>query len=155
MVTIRTVQNIKLGAKITFANGIYAILLGLFYLTFSQFILKINFRSIDGISWGFFDKFNPAIGSMFIRLFILVSLIIFATGACIIYISYIIGKKKEKDLWIVLFIIGIIFWTGLFIIEALNRNIYTILLSFTGWLWFIIGMLIPIKYYLEKPFDEY
>lgn len=155
MVTIRTVQNIKLGARITFANGVYALLLGAFYMFFAEFILKINFRAIDGISWGFFDKFNPAIGSMFVRLFILVSLIIFATGIFIIYMSHVISKKKEKDFWIILFIIGIIFWSGLFTIEALNKNIYTILLSFTGWLWFVIGMLIPIKYYLEKPYDTY
>jgi len=155
MVTIRTVQNINLGSRITFANGVYAIFLGIFYLVFTNFIMKINFRAIDGISWGFFDKFNPEIGGLFFRLFILISLVIMAMGACIIYLSHIIKKKKEKDFWIVLFIIGIIFWTGLFVIEALNRNIYTIVLSFIGWLTFIMGMLIPIKYYLEKPYRDY
>jgi len=155
MVTIRTVQNIKLGSRITFANGVYAILLGIFYLVFTNFIMKINFRAIDGISWGFFDKFNPQIGWLFFRLFILLGLVLIAVGACIIYLSHIIAKKKEKDFWVVLFIIGIIFWTGLFVIEALNRNIYTIVLSFFGWLTFIIGMLIPIGYYLEKPYKEY
>jgi hypothetical protein len=154
MVTIRTIENIKLGSRITFANGIYAILLGIFYFIMKDFILKINFRSL-GSSWGFFDKFNPEISALFGRLFILVGLIIIATGAGIIYLSHIIQKKKEKDFWIVLFIIGIIFWTGLFIIEALNKNIYTITLSFVGWLTFVIGMLIPIKYYIEKPYVDY
>ena len=99
MVTIRTVQNIKLGARITLWNGIYTILLGIFYLVFTNIILKINFSAIKDASWGFFDKFNPEIGAMFGRLFILVGLIIIAIGACIIYLSYTISKKKEKDYW--------------------------------------------------------
>ena len=155
MVTIRTVQNIKLGARLTLINGIYAIFLGIFYLFFSEFIMQVNFSKIEGITWGFFDKFNPAIGSLFFRLFILVGLIIIAMGAAIIYLSYNIMKKKEKDLWIVLFIIGMIFWTGLFVIEALNKNMYTISLGILGWASFILGMLIPIKYYLQKPYQEY
>lgn len=155
MVTIRTVQNIKFGSKITLLNGIYAIFLGFFYIIFSKFILNINFKSIKDITWGFFYKFNPEIASMFGRLFILVGLIIIGTGGAIIYLSNTISRKKEKDLWIVLFIIGIIFWTGLFTIEALNKNPYTITASFIGWLSFVIGMLIPIKYYLEKPYDSY
>jgi len=155
MVTIRTIENIKLGSRITFLNGIYAILLGIFYIVSSNFLLTVNFRQIQDASWGFFEKFNPEIATLFGRLFILVGLIIIAAGICIIYLSHIIAKKKEKDFWIVLFIIGIIFWTGLFIIEALNKNIYTISLGFIGWISFIVGMLIPIKYYLEKPYDRY
>lgn len=154
MVNIKTIKNIKLGSKITLINGIYAILLGIFYLAFSNFILKINFQAIDS-AWGFFERYNAEIGSLFGRLFILVGLIIIAVGACIIYLSHCISKKKEKDLWIVLFIIGIIFWSGLFTIEALNQNLYTITLTFIGWITFIIGMLIPIRYYLEKPYDSY
>jgi hypothetical protein len=155
MVTIRTVQNIKLGAKITFVNGIYAIICAILYFIFFEFLMTINFSKIEGASWGFFDKFNPAIGSLFFRLFLLVALVIIAMGAAIMYLSYNIMKKKEKDLWVVLFIVGMIFWTGLFTIETLNKNYYTMIFSFIGWLSFIIGMLIPIKYYLEKPYTEY
>jgi len=154
MVTIRTVENIKLGSKITFANGIYAILLGFAYIFFFREIMRINFRHVN-TTWGFFEKYNPAISSMFLRFFILIGLIIIAVGASIIYLSAIIHRKKEKDMWVVLFTIGIIFWTGLLTIEVLNLNIYTIFLSFLGWLSFIIGMIIPIKYYIEKPYDSY
>jgi len=154
MVAIRTIENIKTGSRITLWNGIYAILLGFFYLIFSNFILKINFRALEG-SWGFFDKFNPEISALFGRLFILVGLIIVAVGAGIVYLSYSIAKKKEKDLWVVLFVIGIIFWSGLLTIEILNQNVYTISLSFIGWITFIIGKIIPIKYYLEKPYSSY
>ena len=154
MVTIRTVQNIKIGSRITLLNGIYAILLGIVYLVFARNILKINFSAIGSL-WAFFDKFNPEIGSLFVRLFILVGLVIIATGAGITYLSHMISKKKEKDYWVVLFLIGIIFWIGLFTIEALNKNLYTIIASFIGLLSFIIGMLIPIKYYFRKPYETY
>ena len=154
MVTIRTIEHIKTGAKINMWNGIYAVLLGFFYLIFSDFILKINFRAL-GDSWGFFDKFNPDLSALFGRLFILVGLIIVAVGAGLIYLSHTVAKKKEKDLWIVLFIIGIIFWSGLLTIEILNKNYYTIAMSFFGWITFVVGMFIPIRYYLEKPYDSY
>jgi len=152
MVTIRTIENIKLGSKITLINGIYAILLGIFYLIYKEFILKISFRAFDA-SWGFFDRYSPEISALFSRLFILVGLIIIASGICIIYLSYQIHRKKEKDLWIVLLVIGMIFWSGLFIIEALNKNVYTTALSFIGWLSFIIGTVIPIKYYVQRVED--
>ena len=153
MVTIRTVQNIKIGSRITFLNGIYAILLGIVYLVFARNILKINFSAIGSL-WAFFDKFNPEIGSLFVRLFILVGLVIVATGAGITYLSHIISKKKEKDYWIVLLIMGVIFWTGLFIIEAMNKNVYTITASVIGWISFVIGMVIPIKYYFQKSYQD-
>ena len=154
MVNIKTIKNIKLGSKITLVNGIYAILIGIFYLTFSNFILKINFESM-GIAWGFFERYNAEISALFGRLFILVGLIVIAIGAGIIYLSYCIIKEKEKDLWIVLFFIGIVFWSGLFIIEALNQNWYTIGMTLVGWVSFIIGMMIPIRYYIEKPYKSY
>jgi len=149
---IRTIENIKLGAKITRFNGIYAILLGIFYLAYKEFILKVNFDSF-GASWGFFDKYSPEVSALFGRLFILVGLIIIAVGICIIYLSNQINKKKEKDLWVILGIIGITFWMGLFTIEALNRNIYTTVLSLIGLLSFVIGTAIPIKYYIRSAED--
>jgi len=154
MVTIRTVQNIKLGSRITFINGIYAIMIGIFYLIFSNLILKLNFDAVGG-TWGFFERYNTDISMIFSRLFILVGVIIITVGASIMYLSYIISRKKEKDFWIVLFIIGGMFWHALFIVEVLNRNALTIIISLIGLVSFVIGMLIPIRYYIDKPYDSY
>lgn len=154
MLTIRTIEHIKTGARITLLNGIYAILLGIFYAIFSGFIMKIDFRAIES-SWGFFERYNHEISSLFLKYFILISVIIIAVGVCIIYLSFHILKKKEKATWVVLFIIGIVFWSGLLTVEILNKNIYTICLGFIGWASFILGMIIPIKYYTEKSYDTY
>jgi hypothetical protein len=57
--------------------------------------------------------------------------------------------------WIILFIVGIINWVALLIISIILGNILLIILTATGWLTFILGMLLPIKYYLEKSYREY
>ena len=152
MITADTLRKVKFGAKLTFANGIYAIFLGIFYLFLTEFILKINFKML-GSSWGFFDRYNAELGALFSRLFILVGIIIIAMGIAIIYLSYCILKKKAKDLWVVLFIIGVIFWSGLTAIEACNMNIYTIGTSLFGLISFLIGMTIPLRYYLHSTED--
>jgi len=154
MLTIRTVQNIKVGSRITYLNGIYAIILGLFYIIFFKFIIKINFRKIDAI-WQIFEKYNPQISQIFIRLFILKGIFIIALGIILIYLSLYILKKKDKNAWFVLFIIGVLFWASLLVIEIFDKNIYTIIASAVGWIMFIIGMLLPIKYYIEKEEEGY
>lgn len=154
MLTIKTIENIKFGSKITLFNGIYVILLGIYYALFSDLIMTDNFRAFDSF-WSFFTRYNSKIGLLFTKNFILMGLFMIAIGICIIYFSMQISKKKEKIDWVILFIIGILFWSGLFIIELFNINLYTIILSFIGWLSFIIGMIIPIRYYIEKPYDSY
>lgn len=154
MVTIQTIENIKLGSKITLYNGIYAILTGLFYILCYNWIMRENFRAVKSV-WQVFYKYNPDISSLFFQLFFLKGLLIIALGIFIIYLSIFINKKKEKSTWVILFITGVIFWAGLLITEVLSRNIYTILLSFFGWFSFVIGQLIPIKYYVHKVYDSY
>jgi len=154
MLTIRTVQNIKRGSRITYINGIYAIILGIIYISLFKFIIKVNFRKIDAI-WQIFEKYNPGISSIFIRLFILKGIFIIALGIIIIYLSLYILKKKDKNAWFVLFIIGVLFWASLLVIEIFDKNIYTIIAAGIGWIMFIIGMLLPIKYYIEKEETGY
>ena len=76
-------------------------------------------------------------------------------GIFIIYLSDFIYKRKEKMTWVVLFLGGITVWGGILIMSILFKNIYLIILSFIGWLSFVFGMLLPIKYYIEKPYREY
>lgn len=154
MVNIRTIENIKLGSKITLYNGIYAVIIGFFYLFFTEFIIKVNFRAIDSI-YQLFDKYNPEISALFTKILVLQGILIITLGACIIYLSAYIIKKKDKVAWAILFPIGLIFWGGLLAVEILNKNVYTIVFSLIGWVSFIIGMVLPYKYYLRKSYEEY
>jgi hypothetical protein len=154
MLTVRTLENIKRGSWITLLNGIYASIFGILYISFMSFILKTNFRQIETV-WQVFQKYNPAINFMIVRLMILKAIFIIAIGIVIIYLSNSIIKKKEKPTWVILFIIGLIFWPALLTMEFLDGNIYTIVASFIGWITFIIGMLIPLKYYTQREYSEY
>ena len=102
-----------------------------------------------------FDKNNPEISALFTKILFLQGILILTLGACIIYLSAYILRKKDKAAWAILFPIGVIFWGGVLIVEILNKNIYTITLSFIGWITFIVGMIIPYKYYTRKTTDEY
>ena len=154
MLTIRTLEKIKAGSWLTLINGIYAIIFGVLYMAVMNFILKTNFHQIE-IVWQVFVKYNPSINSMIARLMILKSIFIIAIGIIIVYLSNYILKKKEKPAWVILFIIGLIFWPALLTMEFLDGNIYTIVAAFIGWISFIIGMLIPIKYYTQREYSEY
>lgn len=154
MLTIRTLQNIKTGAWITLINGIYAVLFGIFFTGFFRLILKTNFRAIE-IVWQVFSKYNPAINSLIVKLMIIKGLFILTIGIVIVYLSGYILKKKDKSTWVLLFIVGLIFWPTLLTFEILDHNVYTIIASFIGWLTFIIGMLIPIRYYMQRDYSEY
>lgn len=154
MPTLKTLENIKRGARLTLFNGIYAVLLALFHLIFFNFILKTNFKSMD-IVWQVFSKYNPQINTLILRLLLLKGIFILAIGIFIIYFSSYIIKKKDKASWITLFVVGLIFWPSLLTFELLDKNLYTAGAAFFGWLTFIIGMLIPIRYYTQREYEEY
>ena len=148
------IQRVKQGARITYANGVYMMLLGLFIILFDNMNMKADFNSINQL-WGFFSKFNPEIANIFILFHILIGILLFSSGIMILYLSDYILKRKEKMTWIILFIIGITNWVTLLIISLILGNILLIILTAIGWLTFILGMLLPIKYYLEKSYREY
>jgi len=148
------IQRVKQGAKITLYNGVFMIIFGLYTIFFSEFNMKNSFTAISGI-WILFAKYNPKISVLFILLNIIIGIFLISFGIIIIYLSYFIIKRKEKITWVVMFFSGIIAWGGLLIINILIKNIFLIILSFIGWLSFVIGMFIPIRYYLEKKYREY
>ena len=148
------IQRVKQGAKITYFNGIYMLLVGVFFIFFVNFNMKQNFDSIDQL-WGFFSKFNPEIASQFYLFNILTGIFLISIGIIIMYLSDYIIKRKDKMAWAVLFLFGIINWVGLLIITFLFRNSVLIVITFVGWALFIFGMLLPINYYLEKNYREY
>jgi|TARA_Y100000310_G_scaffold162257_1_gene162259 uncharacterized membrane protein HdeD (DUF308 family) len=148
------IRKVKQGAKITFYNGIYMILFGIFYTIFVRFNMNQNFKAI-GELWGFFARFNPEITQLFLLFNILIGLFLISTGITIIHLSDFIIKRKDKMTWVILFLSGLIAWVGLLIISFLFKNIPLIILSIIGWIMFIFGMLLPIQYYMEKSYREY
>ncbi|MEK6914240.1 MAG: hypothetical protein AABW83_01175 [Nanoarchaeota archaeon] len=148
------IQRVKQGGRITYANGIYMIFLGLFIIFFDNMNMKSNFNAINQL-WGFFSKFNPEIANIFILYHILIGTLIIPSGIIIIYLSDYIIKRKEKTTWVMLFLFGIIEWVSLLIISFLLKNTIFIIITFIGWSMFCLGMLIPIEYYLQKNYREY
>lgn len=148
------IRKVKQGAKITFYNGIYQILFGIFYIFFIRFNMKHNFNAISEL-WGFFAKFNPEITFLFYLFNILIGLFLISSGITAMHLSDFIIKRKDKMTWVILFISGLISWVGLLIISVLVRNIILIVLSSIGWIMFVFGMLLPISYYMEKSYREY
>jgi len=155
MLTIETLEKIKTGARITFFNGIFAIIFGVAYLGFMEFILKYNMRIID-VVWQVFYKYNNDLASIIVRLTLLKCALIIIMGIMIIYLSDHILKRKDRIAWIVLFVIGgIIFWPAILTIEIIDKNFYTVVASAIGWITFIMGMTIPIRYYMQRQYTEY
>ncbi len=148
------IQKVKQGSEITLYNGVYMILFGIFYIVFIKFNMSKNFQAISEL-WGFFIKYNPKIAFLFSLFNILTGFFLISFGIITIYLSDFIKKRKEKMTWVILFISGIISWGGLLIISFLFKNILLIILSLIGWFFFIVGMLLPIRYYLEKGYREY
>lgn len=148
------IQRVKQGSKITLYNGIYAIFLGIFFMLFVNYNMKRNFDSINQL-WGFFSKFNPEISFLFYLFNLVIGIFLLIFGIVIVYLSDFIIKRKDKMTWVILFLFGIIGWVGLLITTIFLKNIVLIGLSFVGWISFIFGMLLPIKYYLEKDYREY
>jgi len=148
------IQRIKQGARITLYNGIYATLLGLFFLVFMKLNMSLNFSSITQL-WGFFTKYNTAVAEIFYLFNALVGLLLISNGLTVIFLSYFIIKRKDKMAWIILFLSGITMWAGMLIISFFLWNILLITLSLIGWTSFLLGMLLPIRYYIEKNYREY
>tara|TARA_Y100000310_G_C20295011_1_gene628954 strand:+ start:241 stop:693 length:453 start_codon:yes stop_codon:yes gene_type:complete len=148
------IQTVKQGARITYANGLYMMLLGLFLIFFDNMNMKINFTEINQL-WGFFSKFNPEIANIFILFHILIGILLFSSGIVILYLSDYIIKRKEKMTWVMLFLFGIINWVALLIITIILGNTILMIATFIGWVTFSIGMLLPINYYLQKSYREY
>ena len=148
------IQRVKQGAKITLYNGIYATLFGLFFLIFMKLNMKLNFNSITQL-WGFFTRYNSNIAQIFYLFNALVGLLLISNGLTIIFLSYFIIKRKDKMAWIILFLSGITMWAGMLIISFFLWNLLLIILSLIGWTSFLIGMLLPLRYYIEKNYKEY
>jgi hypothetical protein len=148
------IKRVKQSARMTYVNGIYMILTGLFLIFFYKLNMKINFSAINQL-WGFFSRYNDKIAELFGLFNVSIGLILIPNGILIMYLSDYIIKRKDKFTWVILFISEIITWGSLLVVSILIKNIYLIAISFIGWLWFIIGILLPIRYYLEKNYKEY
>ncbi|MEK6859396.1 MAG: hypothetical protein AABX54_01145 [Nanoarchaeota archaeon] len=148
------IQRVKQGAKITLYNGIYTVILGLFFLIFMKLNMSLNFSSIT-LLWGFFTTYSAKVAQIFYLFNALVGLLLISNGLTIIFLSYFIIKRKDKMTWLILFLSGITMWAGMLTISFFLWNFLLIFLSAIGWLTFMFGMVLPIRYYLEKNYREY
>jgi hypothetical protein len=148
------IQRVKQGARITLYNGIYMIFLGVFLIVFVKYNMKNNFIAIS-IIWKVFVKYNPGIAKLFFLFNTTIGILLISMGIIIIYLSYFIIKRKDKMTWVVLFFSGITAWIGLLVISILIGNIIIMGLIFVGWCSFVVGILIPVKYYMHKTYLEY
>jgi len=148
------IQRVKQGARITLYNGVYMIILGIYYIFFIKTNMKITFESIY-LLWGFFTRYNGNVAYFFFLFNILIGILLISQGILIIYLSDFIIKRKEKMTWTMLFLSGIITWAVLLVISILLSNWLLSILTGIGWLSFLLGMVLPIKYYLEKNYREY
>ena len=148
------IRRVKQGARITYFNGFYMIILGFFYIFFSRLNMSISFESRSQL-WGFFLRYNSGPAFIFILFNVILGIMLISNGIVAMYLSDFILKRKEKMTWVILFLSGIISWAGLLTVSILFKNLILIILSFIGWTTFIFGMLFPIQYYLEKNYREY
>ncbi|MEM4270678.1 MAG: hypothetical protein QXO70_01125 [Candidatus Pacearchaeota archaeon] len=154
MINFKTLEKVKWGARITYYNGIYAFILGILYIAFFEFILKTNFSALK-IVWDVFSQYNPGISYLLVKLVILKGVLVIAISIIIMYLSSYIYRKKERISWLILLIIGIVFWPSLLVMEFLDKNIWTIILASIGWISFLIGILIPVRYYIIDVQESY
>jgi len=146
-------REIRLGSIITLYNGIYAIVYGLLILIFNKIILsQYFFRTAYSptLKWNIFAESFPYRAKLYSTLLLTNAFFLISLGVFIAYLSYFILKRKDKLAWVILFTGGIISWASLFIINLMVGSWLIRLLSFVGWISFIVGMVIPIKYYLSK-----
>lgn len=148
------IQRVKQGARITWINGIYMIIIGIYTMVFASFNMRISFRNISEL-WGFFLRYDAAIAHLFVLFNVLVGILVISNGIFTIYLSDFILKRKEKMTWVVLLVGGIISWAGMLTISILFKNWILTGMAGVGWVIFIIGMILPLNYYLEKPYREY
>jgi len=143
------IKLIRLGSLITLYNGIYAIVYGILIIIFNKIILSEYFRKIP-VSWRIFERSFPVRAKLYSYLLFTHGFFLISLGILIIFLSYFILKKRDKLAWVILFFAGLIIWASLFIINFITGSWLIFILSFIGWASFVLGMLIPIKYYIKK-----
>ena len=147
------VRLIRLGSLVTLYNGIYALIYGVFLIAFNKVLLSEYFRNVP-VRWVVFARSFPYRAKLYSLSIIAEGFLLLSIGIFIVYLSYFILKRKDKLAWVILFLSGIIGWASLFLINLLLINWVLIILCSIGWVSFIIGMLIPIKYYLQKGYKS-
>jgi len=148
------IRLIRLGSIITLLNGIYAIILGLFFVFYSRFLISGYFKQFPEI-WEILVKKWLSDISQYNLILIYTGLLLVSFGIFIIYLSVFIMRTRDKLAWVVLFSGGIVAWAGLFVANILAKNLIVTIISLVGWVSFIIGMIIPIKYYLRKELPNF
>lgn len=148
------IRLIRLGSIVTLINGVYAILLGLFFVIYSKFLISAYFEEFPEV-WEILVRKWISDISQYYLILIYTGFLLISFGVFVIYLSFLILKKRDKLAWVILFSGGIFGWAGLFIVNILAKNLIITILSFVGWVSFVLGMLIPIKYYVKKELPNF
>jgi hypothetical protein len=148
------VRKIRLGSLITLYNGIYAIIYGIILIFFKNLIMQEYFIKAQ-VSWNIFTDSFPYRADIYLALLTMKGFMLVCFGIFIIYLSYFILKRKDKLAWVVLFTSGILGWASLFIVNLITGSWILRGLSFIGWASFVLGMIIPLKYYLGKNYQTF
>ena len=143
------IKLIRLGSIITLYNGIYASILGFFFIFFNKFMISKYFEEFPEV-WDILVKKWISEISQYHLILIYTGFLLVSFGIFIIYLSVLIMKKRDKLAWVVLFSGGIFGWAGVFVINILAKNLIMVIVSFVGWASFVLGMIIPIRYYIRK-----
>ena len=148
------IRLIKLGSLITLYNGIYAVIFGFFFVFFSKFLISKYFEEFPEV-WEILVKRWISDLSQYYLILIYTGFLLVSFGIFIIYLSFLILKKRDKLSWVILFLGGLFGWGSLFVFNILAKNLIITVLSFIGWVSFVMGMIIPIKYYIKKEIPEF
>lgn len=145
---------IKMGSLITLYNGIYAIVMGFFMIIFSKFLIKKYFEPFPEI-WEILVKKWITDISQYHLILIYTGFLLVSFGIFLIYLSIFVMKKKDNLAWAVLFFGGILGWASIFVVNIIAKNTIMSVLGFIGWASFVIGMIIPVKYYIQKGYPRF
>jgi len=145
---------IRLGSLITLYNGIYSIVCGFFMIIFSRYLIKKYFEPFPEI-WEILVKKWISDISQYHLILIYTGFLLVSFGIFILYLSVFIMKKKDNLAWAVLFFGGILGWASIFLVNILAKNLIMIIIGLIGWASFVIGMIIPIKYYIQKGYPRF
>lgn len=102
------------------------------------------------LNWRIFAENFPKRAGLHVSFLLMQAFLLISFGIFIVYLSYFILKRKDKLAWVILFLGGIVGWAGLFLINVIIGSWMIRIFSFIGWVSFVIGMTIPIKYYIQK-----
>ncbi|MCP8323617.1 MAG: hypothetical protein L6N96_05510 [Candidatus Methylarchaceae archaeon HK02M2] len=145
--------SVKIGSKVMFTMGIYALAVSLFWIFLTESMFMSDFAAYTGQSWSDFLASSPKPAELYLTTKRLFGIEIFLISLLIILITHKSYSRAEKWSWYALLIAGIILWGSLIgyriVIGYLAPSIITFII---GAVLFVIGITLPAKEILGKKY---